>query len=118
MKRLSLALLLVMLFVVSTSKEKRKAITGLASWYGPGFVGKPMANGKPFDPRRLTAASKTLPLGTKIKVTCLKTKRHVVVTVTDRGPYVRPRILDLSAEAARRIGMKRDGVSRVRIEVL
>lgn len=87
--------------------------TGFASWYGPGFHGKRTASGERFNQHALTAAHKTLPLGSKVKVTNLKTKKTVVVTINDRGPYSRGRIIDLSRGSARVLGIK--GTERVSI---
>jgi rare lipoprotein A len=89
--------------------------TWTASWYGPGFAGRPTANGERFDPGALTAAHKTLPFGTRLLVTNQATGRSVQVRVNDRGPYVAGRDLDLSAAAARSIGLA--GVGRVSVEV-
>jgi rare lipoprotein A len=90
----------------------------MASWYGPGFSGRKTASGEPFDPRGLTAAHKTLPLGTKIRVTNPRTGASVLVTVTDRGPFVGRRELDLSRAAAREVGILGSGVAPVLLEVL
>lgn len=87
----------------------------LASWYGPGFEGHHTSSGERFHQNGLTAASRTLPLGSHIRVTNLSTGRSVVVRVNDRGPYVKGRGLDLSHAAARRIGLVRDGVDAVRV---
>lgn len=89
-----------------------------ASWYGPGFHGKLMANGKIYDMNRLTAAHKTLPLGTKIKVTNLENNKIINVEITDRGPYVNGRILDLSKKAAENLGFIHNGITRVKFEIL
>jgi rare lipoprotein A len=89
---------------------------GRASWYGPGFHGRRTASGERFDQNRLTAAHRKLPLGTRVTVTNLANGRSVRVEINDRGPYIRGRMLDLSKAAARRLGMVRDGVVRVRIE--
>ncbi len=90
---------------------------GTASWYGPGFNGRLTASGKRFDQRRLTAAHRSLPLGTKARVTNLENGRSIEVTVTDRGPYVPGRIIDLSEKAAKLLGMKEAGLATVAIEV-
>lgn len=90
---------------------------GVASWYGPGFAGRPTASGEIFDPGELTAAHRTLPFGTWLRVIHVDNGREVVVRVNDRGPFIRGRILDLSEEAARRLGMIRDGLARVRLYV-
>lgn len=90
---------------------------GTASWYGPGFHGQETASGEVFNRHALTAAHRTLPLGTKAKVTNLETGQDVHVTINDRGPYVPGRHLDLSQAAARQIGLTRKGVAKVKIEV-
>jgi rare lipoprotein A len=87
-----------------------------ASWYGHEFASRPTASGERFDPNKLTGAHRTLPLGTKLRVTNLQNGRSVMVVINDRGPYVRPRELDLSLGAARVLGMLRSGVVKVRIE--
>lgn len=91
---------------------------GLASWYGNEHAGRPMANGEIFDPNLLTAAHRALPLGTRLRVTLLTTGRSVIATVTDRGPYIRHRFIDLSWRAAQELGMTKTGLARVRIEIL
>ena len=87
-----------------------------ASWYGEEFAHRLTASGVRFDPNQLTGAHRTLPFGTRLRVTNLLNGRSVLVTINDRGPYVSPRELDLSYGAARAIGMIRAGVVRVRIE--
>lgn len=89
---------------------------GWASWYGAEWQGRMMASGRPFDDHQLTAAHRTLPLNSVVKVTNLWTGRSVEVTITDRGPYVHGRVIDLSEAAAKKIGMVKRGVTRVRIE--
>ncbi len=89
----------------------------VASWYGPGFQGRPTASGERFESQELTAAHRTLPLGSHVTVTNLATGKSVRVRINDRGPYVRGRAIDLSRGAARRIGLERRGVGRVRITV-
>jgi rare lipoprotein A len=91
---------------------------GHASWYGPGFVGKKTASGDIFDDTKLTAAHKTLPLGSKAKVTNLNNGRSVRVEINDRGPFVGNRIIDLSKAAAHALGMVEDGVVQVRVDPL
>ncbi len=86
-----------------------------ASWYGPGFDGRRTSSGEVFNEHSLTAASKTLPLGSRVRVTNLSTGRSVVVKVNDRGPFVRGRSLDLSEAAARRIGVVHAGVAKVKV---
>ncbi|MEO6204006.1 MAG: septal ring lytic transglycosylase RlpA family protein [Mycobacteriales bacterium] len=89
-------------------------LSGTASWYGPGFVGRPTASGAPYDPERLTCASKELPLGTVIRVSA--NGRAVSCLVNDRGPYVGDRILDMSRAGSRALGY--NGLASVVIEVL
>ena len=93
-------------------------LAGLASYYGPGFHGRPTASGEIFNMHALVAAHRTLPLGTVARVTNLANGRSVVLRITDRGPYVRGRILDVSKGAARMLGFIRTGKTRVRIDVL
>jgi rare lipoprotein A len=88
------------------------------SHYGKGFEGKPTASGEPFDPGLLTMAHRTLPFGTRVRVTNLENQRSVDVVVNDRGPYVPGRIADLSSAAARQIGMIADGVVDALLEIL
>jgi rare lipoprotein A len=82
------------------------------------FHGRPTSSGEIFDMNGMTAAHQTLPLGTIIRVTHLGNHKSVVVKVNDRGPFVGDRILDLSYEAARKLGMIQEGVARVRIDIL
>ena len=88
---------------------------GIASWYGPKFQGRLTASGERFDMHKLTAAHRTLPLGTRVRVINLENGRSVVVRINDRGPFVKNRIIDLSYEAARRLGFVQQGTARVRI---
>jgi rare lipoprotein A len=105
--------------IEETAPPSKPAIiqVGTASWYGPGFHGQETASGAPFNQHALTAAHRTLPLGTKAKVTNLDTGQAVHVTINDRGPYVPGRHLDLSRAAAKKIGLTRKGVAKVKIEV-
>lgn len=96
----------------------RHLVTGEASYYGPGFAGRPTASGETFNPGAMTAAHKTLPFGTRLRVTNLRNGRHVEVRVNDRGPYAHGRVLDLSEGAAARIGMVSSGTARVKVEVV
>ena len=104
----------------ASAEPKKKVITGKASFYGgeDGFDGKTTASGDTFDHHDHTAAAKTIPLGSKAKVTNLKTGKSTTVTVTDRGPYVPGRKIDLSKDAAKEIGITRkQGVAPVKIVV-
>ena len=100
------------------ARHPMKAQRGLASYYRPAALGGKTASGKPVKAGALTAASKSLPLGTKAKVTNVKTGKKVVVTVTDRGPYKKGRIVDVSPKAAARLDMKDDGVAPVKVQPL
>ncbi len=91
---------------------------GIASWYGEQFHGKKTANGDLFDMYALSAAHKTMPLGSQIRVTNLGNGRSVTLVVNDRGPFVENRILDCSMAAARELGYDKQGTARVRIEML
>ncbi len=91
---------------------------GLASWYGQEFAGRTTANGEIFDPNVLTAAHRTLPFGTLVRVTNPRTGRSVVVRINDRGPFIESRIIDLSYAAAKEIDMVEIGVTPVTIEVI
>jgi rare lipoprotein A len=92
--------------------------TGIASWYGPPYHGRRSANGEIYDMEKLTAAHRTLPFDTWVEVTNLVNKKHVDVRITDRGPFVNGRIIDLSLAAAREIDMVGSGIVRVRIKVI
>lgn len=96
----------------------RLNIQGLASWYGPGFNGNRSANGEIFNQNALTAAHRSLPFGTQVRVTNLRNGQSVVVRITDRGPYSGHRVIDLSAAAARAVGMIQAGVAPVSLDVL
>ncbi|HWO41801.1 MAG TPA: septal ring lytic transglycosylase RlpA family protein [Candidatus Eisenbacteria bacterium] len=96
----------------------RPAQVGVASWYGPGFHGQPTASGAIYDQHDLTAAHPTLPLGTRVMVTNLDNGRSVQVTINDRGPFVKGRIIDLSYAAGRAIGLIGPGTALVRVEVI
>ncbi|GLS44353.1 septal ring lytic transglycosylase RlpA family protein [Methylobacterium brachythecii] len=88
----------------------------IASWYGPGLAGRPTANGERFNPGGFTAAHRSLPFGTRVRVTNHANGRSVVVRINDRGPFVAGRSIDLAAGAARAIGVL--GTSHVRLEVV
>jgi rare lipoprotein A len=93
-------------------------IVGMASWYGPGFHGRQAAAGGIYDQEDLTAASIAFPLGSRVMVTNLDNGRSVEVTITDRGPFLKGRKIDLSHKAARMIGMLDKGTARVRIALI
>jgi len=91
---------------------------GVASWYGEYFQGKPTASGVPYNMYDLTAAHPTLPLGSFVRVTNLRNRRSVVVKVTDRGPIVPGRIIDVSYSTARVLQFKAQGLERVRLDLV
>ena len=92
--------------------------TGIASWYGPKFHGKLTANGEIYNQYALTAAHKTLPLPSAVKVTNLKNNKSIVLRINDRGPFVNDRIIDLSSKAADILDLKREGTGLVRVQIL
>ncbi|MBU0554047.1 septal ring lytic transglycosylase RlpA family protein [Myxococcota bacterium] len=94
------------------------ALEGEASWYGPGLHGNKTASGERFNMNAMTAAHRTLPFGSRVRVTYPKTGRAVIVRINDRGPYGGGRIIDLSKAAAKRLGLIKAGVGEVELEVL
>ena len=119
-----IAVLSVALFLAACAPyhARRKPIqydaTGVASWYGPGFAGHKTACGERYKPSAMTAAHKTLPFGTSVKVTNLENDKSVVVRINDRGPYVDGRIIDLSNAAAKKIGVVATGTAKVKVVAL
>ena len=109
MTRLALAALLL------ASTPALADATGAASWYSQGHV---TASGERYDRHDLTAASRTLPFGTRVLVSRMDDHRHVIVRINDRGPFKRGRVIDLSQAAGERLGIGKCGVARVRIQVL
>ncbi len=92
--------------------------SGIASWYGPDFHGKLTANGETYDMNDLTAAHKTLPLPTIVRVTNLETGRTLALRINDRGPFVHGRIIDVSRRAAQLLGFENKGTAKVRVEIM
>ena len=92
--------------------------TGIASWYGPGFHGRYTANGEIFDEDQLTAAHRTLPMPSLVRVTNLDNGKSAVVRVNDRGPFARGRIIDMSKRSAEVLGFKSNGTAKVRVQIL
>ncbi|WP_267361330.1 MULTISPECIES: septal ring lytic transglycosylase RlpA family protein [unclassified Methylobacterium] len=97
----------------NNAKAESDQQAGVASWYGPGFHGRKTANGERFNMNALTAAHRTLPLGTQVVVTNRSNGRSVVVRINDRGPYVGRRLIDLSKASAQAIGVS--GLAKVSI---
>ena len=104
--------------MVRAPDGNRHEVQGLASWYGERFQGRPTASGEPFDMYAYTAAHKTLPFGTTVRVRDVETRKTVVVRINDRGPFVQGRVIDLSYAAARDLGMVQAGVREVELKVL
>ncbi len=100
------------------TERGRHAGEGEASYYGEELAGNHTASGERFDPGKLTAAHRTLPLGTRLRVTNTRNGQSVIVRVNDRGPFAKRRVLDVSKAAARRLGMLARGTAPVRIELL
>ena len=102
----------------ATPKPKSYTETGIASWYGKKYHGRVTASGERYDMHALTAAHRTLPFGVVVKVVNLSNQRTVKVRITDRGPFVAGRIIDLSRAAAKKLDMVEAGVARVKITVV
>ena len=113
LNRLIIVALALVFFGCSSVHQK-----GQASWYGKAYAGKPTASGETFRTWRKTAAHKTLPFGTKLKVTRIDTGKSVRVVVNDRGPFVKGRIIDLSRKAAKKLDMIDAGVVEVEIRIV
>jgi rare lipoprotein A len=109
---------LIWLGLIGCGKEPTHTLQGVASWYGYPHHGRITASGRRYDMHELTAAHRTLPLGTRLRVTNLSHGRSVIVTITDRGPFVKNRVIDLSYAAAREIGMLSSGTAPVQLEIL
>jgi rare lipoprotein A len=104
--------------VYTPDENYRYNESGMASWYGPGFHGKRTANGEAYDQRAMTAAHRTLPMPSVVRVTNLSNGNTVILRVNDRGPFAHNRIIDVSRAAAERLDMVRSGVASVRVEIL
>ena len=107
----------------STIKDNNKVkagytFKGKASYYGDKYDGRKTASGEVFDQDKLTAAHRTLPFGTKCKVTNIKNGKNVEVIINDRGPFIKSRIIDLSKAAAKKIDMSKDGVIEVEVMII
>ena len=102
----------------SVPARSLKTMEGIASYYADDFNGKKTANGETYDMYKMTAAHRSLPFNTKVKVTNLGNKRSIIVRINDRGPFKLERIIDLSLGAATQLGMKGTGTAKVRLEVV
>ncbi len=117
MSKIFLYSLFSLISAISTTQSVY-AEEGIAAYYSDVFQGKKTASGELYDRDKLTAAHKTLPYGTKVKVIHLKNDKSVIVTITDRGPFTKKRIIDLSYAAAQEIELIKVGISKVRLEIL
>lgn len=115
-----LALFFFAVSVVSAAENsaRNQPRIARASWYGHDSHGKRMANGEPFNMREMTVAHKTLPFGTKLKLSNPQNGKTVVATVTDRGPNVKGRDIDLSRAAAKKLGILDKGIARIQVAVV
>ena len=118
MRSIGAAALAISCTLALTPVASAQATEGAASWYGPGFHGRQTASGETFDQNDLTAAHRSLPFGTQVRVTYEGTGESVVVRINDRGPFHGNRVIDLSREAAEEIGLLGAGVGDVRLEVM
>lgn len=100
------------------AQQRQTIETGIASWYGPGFAGRPTASGEIFDPSAMTAAHPELPLGSEVVVVNLENGREAMLRVNDRGPFIGDRVIDVSRAAARALGFYYDGLAEVRVELI
>ena len=114
----SLLILTTFALLIPHTTHSHPVFSTNASWYGPGFHGKKTASGEKFNMNAKTVAHKTLPLGTKVKITCKATGKSVVARVNDRGPYVHGRGLDLSYGTAKALGTTKKGVTTVKYNVI
>jgi rare lipoprotein A len=104
--------------IAHAEEPKNDIAIGTASYYAAKFHGKRTASGEKFNSKLMTAAHRTLPFGTQLKVTNLRNKKSIIVRVNDRGPHVRGRIVDISRAAAEQIGLRHTGTARVALEIL
>jgi rare lipoprotein A len=102
----------------ASDSKSLKTMEGVASYYADDFNGKKTANGETYDMYKMTAAHRTLPFNTKVRVTNLDNKRSIIVRINDRGPFKLERIIDLSLAAATQLGMKGTGTASVKLEVV
>ena len=113
-----LAMLLATLAAPSFAAQPGQVLTGIASYSHDSLQGNKTASGQIYDKRKMSAAHKTLPLGTRVRVTDKRTGKSIVVRINDRGPFVKGRIIDLSRKAAQELGIIQRGISPVKVEIL
>ncbi len=111
-------LCLFLSLTISGLVQAQESEYGMASYYGDEFHGSETASGERYDKGELTAAHKSLPMGTRVRVTRMDTKKYVDVRINDRGPYLKGRIIDLSGRAADALGMRKDGTTQVKLDVI
>ena len=114
----ALSLALGVTAIVPMAYAHTTVLSGVASWYGPGFHGRTTANGEKYNMNGMTAAHKSLKFGTKVRVTNENNGKSVVVRINDRGPFHGGRVIDLSQAAAEQIGIRRAGQGRVELALL
>ena len=114
----ALSAVILAAIMACASPSKGGGMRGQASWYGKNHHGRKTASGEPFDMHQLTAAHRTLPFGTRVRVRSLTTNKSVTVRINDRGPYAHGRIIDLSQEAARQLGILNKGEDEVELTSL
>lgn len=117
-REILVAAVVILLATVAIFQTPAYDQVGIASWYGPGFHGERTSSGEIFDMHEMTAAHKSLPFGTLVKVVDLETGRSVVVRINDRGPFIPGRIIDLSRAAGERLGIIRKGTARVGLKIV
>tara|TARA_B100000073_G_scaffold79645_1_gene60555 strand:+ start:51 stop:407 length:357 start_codon:yes stop_codon:yes gene_type:complete len=118
MRKLLIALVAPFAVLLSAGAAQSAPFLALASWYGPGFYGNLTANGEVYYGDEYTTAHKSLPFGTRVRVTNPRTGQTIVVRVNDRGPYIGPREFDLSRTAAQAVGLIHAGVATLQFEIL
>jgi rare lipoprotein A len=114
----ALAFLAMTPLIAAATKSPGHTQNGVASYYHDSLHGRRTASGERYNKTAFTAAHKTLPLGSKVRVTDVKTGKSIIVKINDRGPFVKGRIIDLSRRAARELGMIRKGLAKVRVQVI
>ena len=117
-QKVALLLVLIIQMCWVKSYAQKLQTEGIASYYADKFVGRTTASGAIYKHNKLTAAHKTLPFGTKVKVINLHNKKTVTVVINDRGPFVKGRIIDLSKSAAKKLNFVHEGLVKVKIKVL
>ena len=120
-KLLTLAIIAILISVPMSASARAKAghiQNGIASYSHDSLHGNKTANGEIYNKRRLSAAHKSLPLGTKVRVTKLSNGKSIIVRINDRGPFIKGRIIDLSRRAAKDLGIIHSGIAKVKVEVL